>query len=215
MDEHDSADEFQTTRRYQTAAGRLNSIIREARRTVSSTQESSFMSELGSRFPFASPNQTSSIGARRGMSKRRKVNPWKVIPCCLASPSCNRVPTRGPLSLLCKKGLGTLWFCNEDRLEVPTYYTAEEVHYVLVTLFPLLRDFPYEFCKATGPGNNVLVPLSRPNSSELEAATSVLTHTPVFAADQLKGQIGRKGRLYIRPRQDIDCALVPINSNRT
>ncbi len=137
-----------------------------------------------------------------------------MVPCCLASSSCNRVPTRGPLANLCKKGLGILWFCNEDRLQIPTYYTPEEVHYVVVTLYPLLRNICYEFCKATGPGNNVLVPLSRPNSSRLEAGPSALIHTPVFSADQLKGQVGRKGRLYIRPCQNIIFSLGP-NSTRT
>ncbi len=75
MDElSDSSDESSTPRRYQTAAGRLNSIIREARRTVSSTRESSFVSELGNRFPFAAAATQTSSTLSLEEERQRKEN---------------------------------------------------------------------------------------------------------------------------------------------
>ena len=38
--------------------------------------------------------------------------------------------------------------------------TAHVVHFLLVCLYPQLQSFPYELCKATGPGHCVLVPLT-------------------------------------------------------
>ena len=61
---------------------------------------------------------------------------------------------------LCKIGLGSKWFTNDYKLVVDVYLSAEEFHFLLVCLFPPIRYVPYEICKATGPGNSVVVPLA-------------------------------------------------------
>lgn len=191
-----------------TAVGRLNAAINLARQTVSSSQHTSFASELGNRFPFAS---STPIQNRRRAAKRRKASPWKVVPCCLSSPSTARVPIKGILNQLCKHGLGTKWFCKEDQLEMPLYLTAEEVHYLICILYPPLKRISYEFCKASGPGNNVIVPLIVAN--ERFKPGSAFPFLPYFDAENLKSQIGRKGRLYIRPMEEVDISCLPIFSD--
>ena len=61
---------------------------------------------------------------------------------------------------LCKLGLGSKWFTNDDRLVVNLDTSAEEFHFLLTCLFPPIRGVPYEICKVTGPGNCVVVPLA-------------------------------------------------------
>jgi hypothetical protein len=101
-------------------------------------------------------------------------------------------------------GLGVLWFTKEDPLELPTYLTPAELHYLVISLYPLIRNIPYEFCKAAGPGNTVIVSLPVEDSRKKPVASG--PYIPYFAPDRLKGFIGRKGKLYIRPLRSINIA---------
>lgn len=147
--------------------------------------------------------------SRKAEFKRKKSIAWKVVPCALSSPRTNRIPTIRPLNLLRQVSLDTLWFCSEDRLEIGMYYTPKEVNFIVVTLYPMLKNMWYENFKATGPGNSILDPLTPPPSTS-SRARRFSPHAPLFSADQLKNQIGRKGRLYIRPCSSINTALLSV-----
>ena len=112
--------------------------------------------ELAETFPChsRSPARAPSRG-----SKKRKIQRWRYIPVCLQSPFMSIVPTKGTLDTLCKVGLGSKWLCAEDRLSLGVEVSSEEFYFVVLCLFPPLRNIPYEICKATGPGNSVLIPL--------------------------------------------------------
>lgn len=168
--------------------------------------------ELATRFPFASTSAESQSGRPSGSpnlpsrraSKRKKLLPWKVLPCCVDGPAVVRVPTRSSLDRLCKLGLGVLWFTREDMLSIQTYLTPEELHFLIICLYPLIRDVPYEFCKAAGPGNNVIIDLPVEDLRMKPAANRKFV--PFCTPDLLKRFIGRKGKLYIRPLQNLDVA---------
>ena len=132
---------------------------------------------------------------------------WKVIPCSLPGPNTVKVPTKGALNDLCKVGLGTLWFSAIDKLEVHTAMTPEEFHFLLLCLYPMLKDVPYELCKAAGPGHNVVIPLSIDDESFHPDSTRPFS--PYFSPDEAKKQIGRKGRLYIRPAVELSVRNLP------
>lgn len=185
---------------------RLRAALMQARRSLSgstNSQQQNVSMELASRFPFASPGAASSpnLPSRRA-SKRKRLLPWKVLPCCLEGPATTRVPTRSSLDRLCKLGLGVLWFTREDMLSIPTYLTPDELHFLVICLYPLIKSIPYEFCKAAGPGNNVIVPLPVPKNAESRNSNFVPFGTP----DILKSFIGRKGKLYIRPLRSVDVS---------
>ena len=107
----------------------------------------------------------------------------------------------------------TLTGCQQKvyvlRLEVNADATAEEFHFTLHCRFPPLRSIPYEFCKATGPGNVVLVPLLISNEG-LRPKRNQPFH-PFFSARELKEGIGQEGKikLYIRPLQLIAYESCP------
>ena len=185
------------------ATSRLSLAIDRARRALTTSRKRSFAEELAGRFPFASVS-------RKSGSKRKKRLPWKVVPCVVSSPDTNKVPIKSQMDTLCKVGLGTLWFSREDQLDLATYLTPEELHFLLLCLYPKLKEIPYEFCKATGPGNSVIVPFAiedprmKPRSNH--------QFRPYFSPDRLKELVGRKGRLYIRPVMPIDlprCRRLP------
>ena len=190
----------------QSATSRLTLALNRARRAISSSdaKKRSLTEELGGRFSFASSEP------RKIRPKRRKTLPWKVVPCVLPPPDTNKVPVKGPMDALCKVGLGTLWFSREDQLELATHLTPEELHFVILCLYPKLKEIPYEFCKATGPGNSVVVPLSIDDPRMKPRINR--TFRPFFAPDRLKEPVGRKGKLYIRPVVPIDltrCKRLP------
>ena len=108
--------------------------------------------ELGTRFPFL--NQ----GGRR--QKRRKISKWKTIPCCLSKPDISRVPTKSAMDDLCRDGMGTLWFSRDEEPLELDLLSSTELHYLVVSLYPMLKNTSYEFCRAGGPGHQVIVPLS-------------------------------------------------------
>ena len=155
----DDDDDFQQVQ--STAAGCLNRAIRRARLSLSmDSSPSSVADELGARFPFArSQRPSTSQDSSSRSTKRKRGGVWKVVPCAVAGPDVKSVPRKGLLDQLCKRGLGTLWFTKEDSLTIPTYLTPDELHFILMCLYPVLSGIPYEFCKATGGGNQVLVPL--------------------------------------------------------
>ena len=75
------------------------------------------------------------------------------------------VPTKGILDALCKIGLGSKWFNVDDKLAMDVYVSAEKFHFILICLFPPLQHLLYEICKATSPGNSIVVPLALDNES--------------------------------------------------
>ena len=178
---------------------RLNNAIRRARLTLRRGGPEGLANELGLRFPFARSQQT-------GTTAKRKRAVWKVVPCALSSPSIMSVPKKGTLDRLCKHRMGTLWFTKEDPLHIPTYLTPDELHYLFLCLYPMLSGIPYEFCKATGPGNNVVVPLDIPDTSSRPRRDREFV--PFFSPDRVKAAIGRKGRVYVRPLIQIDLGTL-------
>lgn len=116
---------------------------------------------------------------------------------CLDAPHIVRAPTKGVLDGLCRRGLGSKWFTTDDRFTVNVDTTAEEFDFAVQCLFPPIRSIPYEFCKTTGPGNVVLVPL--PISDDNMKPKRDKSFKPFFSVSELKEMIGRKGKLYIRP----------------
>lgn len=136
--------------------------------------------ELSSHFPFYSRLGPSTS---RGGCKKRKIEQWKFVPVCLQSPLTDRVPTKGVLGSLCKIGLGSKWFSNDDKLAVNVDTSAEEFHFLLTCLFPPIQRVPYEICKAIGPGNCVVIPL--PITDESMRPQRGKPFDPV---DQLKGE---------------------------
>lgn len=135
------------------------------------------------------------------MTKRARICPWKTVPCCLPSHSVTRVLNRDQLDSLCREGLGTLWFTREVDPLVLELLNARELHFLLTTLYPSLKNIPYQFCRAGGPGHQVIVPLSI-NESDMEPSLDY-PFTPYFTVEQLKGLVGRKGCLYLRPLQEL------------
>ena len=105
-----------------------------------------------------------------------------------------------------------LWFDKDCALQLPTCLTPDELHFLIVCLYPLLKELPYEFCKATGPGNTVIISLQIEDYRMKPSASSPFI--PYFTPDRLKSYIGRKGKLYIRPLCTIDIPSCTIKSER-
>ena len=118
-----------------------------------------------------------------------------------------KIPTKGSLNELCKRGLGTLWFSACDKLQIETCLTREEFHFLLLCLYPMLNDTPYELCKAAEPGHNVIVPLTIEEDSFRPDVSRPFS--PYFALDEVKSPVGRKGRLYIQPSLELNMQLLP------
>ena len=78
---------------------------------------------------------------------------------------------------------------------------ARELHYQLITLYPSLNNVHYQLCRAGGPSHQVILPLSISDSA-MEPSLD-RPFTPYFTVEQLKALIGRKGRLYLRPLQEV------------
>ena len=149
--------------------------------------------ELGTRFPFL--NQ----GGRR--QKRRKISKWKTIPCCLSKPDISRVPTKSAMDDLCRDGMGTLWFSRDEEPLELDLLSSTELHYLVVSLYPMLKNTSYEFCRAGGPGHQVIVPLSIDDPTRIPSNDQPFL--PYFTVEMLKTSIGRKGRVYIRPLKEV------------
>lgn len=182
-----------------TSTARLNDAIRRARLSLRRGGSQGLASELGSRFPFARSQQM-------GATTKRKRAVWKVVPCALSGPGIMSVPKKGILDRLCKHRMGTLWFTKEDPLQIPTYLTPDELHFMFLCLYPMLSGIPYEFCKATGPGNNVIVPLDIPDTGSRPRRDREFV--PFFSPDRVKAAIDRKGRIYVRPLIQIDIGTL-------
>ena len=184
---------------------RLRAAINMARASIQANGQSPVATELGRRFNNGGSN--SGLPARGTRRRQLRGQTWKVVPCCVTGPTSVRIPTKGPLNELCKRGLGTLWFSASDKLQIDTSLSPEEFHFLLLCLYPMLNDIPYELCKAAGPGHNVIVPLTfeedtfRPDASR--------PFSPHFSPDEVKSQVGRKGRLYIRPVIELNMRLLP------
>ena len=67
-------------------------------------------------------------------------------------------------------------------------------------------------CKATGPGNSVLIPLEIDNEG-LRPKKGIPFH-PAFSVSQLRMLIGRKGKVYIRPLEEIAVDNYPRLSDQ-
>ena len=153
--------------------------------------ESARPRELTDRFPFLERSNPKRL--RKG-----RATAWKTVPCCLRGPSASQVPSKTEMG---RTGLGSLWFTrDEDPLELELI-TASELHFLILCLYPMLRSTPYQFCRAAGLGNKVIVPLLIDDSSFLPA--SERPFKPYFSVQMLKDAVGRKGRLYIRPLLEV------------
>ena len=152
----DSESDFETGRPRNPGTVGLESAIERARTVVRrqrSRNKSTVAQKVRSRFPFYSSPGPS------WKTKRVKLQEWKVVPVCLDGPHTDRAPTKGVLDSLIRRGLGSKWFTCDDKLAVNADATADEFHFLIQCLFLLIKIIPYEFCKATGPGNVVLVTL--------------------------------------------------------
>lgn len=188
-----SRDDVPGPSRLLSASDRLNSVVQQGLSVVS--RDSARPRELTDRFPFL----------QKAKKKRNRATGWKTVPCCLGGPSTSNVPCRTELDSLCREGVGTLWFTkDEDPLELELLQPAE-LHFLIVCLYPMLKSVPYEFCRAAGLGNKVIVPLKINDDMYLPAAE--LPFRPYFSVNQLKSAVGRRGRLYIRPLLDIDRSV--------
>ncbi len=173
------------------ASDRLNVAVR---RGLSVVGNSSRPRELSDRFPFLGRSNSA-----RAPKQRKAPGCWKIVPCCLAGPSTHQVPSKIELDYLCRDGLGTLWFTrDEDPLELD-FVNAEELHFLILCLYPMMAGIPYQFCRAAGLGNKVIVPLHVNDTSYSPEMESVRPFKPYFTVKMLKEAVGRKGRLYIRP----------------
>ena len=189
-------------------ARRLNQVVRHGLSVVNSRRV--IGRELASNFPFLSQPANSARYASSGRA-RAGTRRWKTIPCLLSNPGMTRVPSRDQMDRLCRKGLGTLWFDKDvDQLEFPQHYGADEVHFMLICLYPPLANIKYEFCHAGGPSHHMIVPLAIDNDRMIPSLERPFQ--PYFSVDILKDRIGRKGRLYIRPLTVIDVNALPTVS---
>lgn len=184
--------------RVHNAVQRGLSVLNRNRRRSSDTVSG----ELSDRFPFLSRG-TGRQGQGRSKKKVR-ISTWKTVPCCFSSPSTVRVPTKAVLDTLCRDGLGTLWFVKDQEPLELEYLSAMELHFFLTCLYPSIRNAPYELCRAGGPGHQVLVPIPIDDPDKVPHAGRPFV--PFFTVEMLKTSIGRKGRLYIRPLQEIQGA---------
>lgn len=177
------------------ASDRLNVAVRRGLSVIRSRRsDTSRPSELSNRFPFL--DRSSGPSSNKQKKKTRGAT-WKTVPCCVRGPSCSHVPYKSELDELCREGLGTLWFSRtEDPLELELI-NAEELHFLILCLYPILKEVPYEFCRAAGVGNKVIVPLNIDDSRYIPDVDRPFQ--PYFTVLKLKDAVGRKGRLYIRP----------------
>ena len=102
---------------------------------------------------------------------------------------------------LCRIGLGTLWFTKEEEPLELDLLNAEELNYLLISLYPKLMDVPYQFCRAGGPSHQIIVPFAIEDASKVPAVDQ--SFSPYFTVSMLKALVGRKGRLYIRPMKPL------------
>lgn len=119
----------------------INQPRRYIKRARTLRESREFAGKLAERFSPCCPGPSQSPNVRR--KKPRKVQQFNFIPVCVRSPLTVTVPTKGVLDHLCKLGLGSKWFCNEQYLDA----SAEELHFLLLCLFLPLMDIPYEICK--------------------------------------------------------------------
>ena len=198
--------------RMTTAARRLNQVVRHGLSVVNSRRNAAVATELATSFPFLSQssqrNRLSALtGGQARNSRSAATRRWKATPCLLNSPNLTRVPTRDQMDQLCRKGLGTLWFDKDDQLQLPHYYNSEELHFVLLCLYPQLVGKKYELCRVGGPSHHLILPLPIDNPEMIPSRESPFR--PYFTVDLLKERIGRKGRLYIRPLTPIELNSCP------
>lgn len=182
----------------------LRKTLTDARTYIRNSGEASdsIALELGSKF-----GGGRSSGAKPSRKKRKTkvhIQTWKVVPVCLQKPDENTVPKMGSLSKLCRIGLGSKWFTVDDRLEIELHLSAEELHLLILCLYPQLKGIPYEFCKAAGPGNTVIVPILIPE--ERKRPRQGKPFHPYFSSSVLREKVGRKGKLYIRPLKNIQTS---------
>ena len=126
---------------------------------------------------------------------------------CLQNACEMNVPKKGVLDRLCHIGLGSKYFTSNEKLGLELYLSPEELYFVILCLYPQLKGIPYEFCKAAGPGNSVLVPLTI--SDECRRPSRGQPFRPYFSSDELTQMVERKGKLYIRPLDTISASNCP------
>ena len=175
-------------------SGRVSRAVQRGLNAIRSGT-SSQPAELGDRFPFLNRGRGKRAGFKENRKKKQgKRLTWKTIPCCLSGPHMTKVPARDMMDGLCREGLGTLWFSKEQELE---HLDPQEFHFLILCLYPFLKNVPYEICRAGGPGHQVLVALHINDSDKIPKKEQPFI--PFFDVGQLKELIGRKGCLYIRP----------------
>lgn len=99
--------------------------------------------ELGDRFPFLNRGKRANLGRQKSHSKHIT---WKTVPCCLSGPHVTRVPSKAILDGLCREGLGTLWFTKDQELLELDLLDVREFHFMIICLYPCLKNVPYEIC---------------------------------------------------------------------
>ena len=96
---------------FDTATERVERAVQRGLSVIRDGGHGSFPAELGDRFPFLnhSPARKRSRLASSS-AKRTRILAWKTVPFCLPDPTTQRVPMRSVMDVLCREGLGTLWF---------------------------------------------------------------------------------------------------------
>ena len=166
------------------ASDRLNVAVR---RGLSVVSQSSRPRELSDRFPFLGRSDST-----KKKAPKKAPSSWKVVPCCLAGPSSCQVPNKIELDDLCRDGLGTLWFTRDENPLELDFVNAEELHFLILCLYPIMAGIPYQLCRAAGLGNKVIVPLHVNDTSYSRDREAIQT---IFHCENAEGSGGQKRSL--------------------
>ena len=96
-----------------------------------------------------------------------------------------------------------LWFSKDQE---PPELSSQELHFLIVCLYPSLKGVPYEICRAGGPGHQIIVSLHIADSSKIPHQGEPFI--PFFDVEKLKELIGRKGRLKAYYQSEWECSGV-------
>ena len=155
-------------------------VQRAVQRGLSVLNRDELQGELSDRFPFLNRGKRPSRSRGSMASKRRKNVTWRTVPCCLPGPSHCRIPNRAVLDGLCREGMGTLWFTKDEEPLELDMLSADELHYLIVNLYPMLQNVPYRLCRAGGPGHQVIVPLIIDEPAKIPANDQPFTHSSPY-----------------------------------
>lgn len=126
-------------------------------------------------------------------SRKRKKSFFKHVIACVSNPNVSLNPSRKEWERLHGVGLGKLWKGHAPAF-IPDGLLAKEFHALILSMYPVLLSTRYDLCKLGGPYNNEIMVLRDDGPDN-----TLSTCFPYWTPERLKGVIGNKAQVIIRP----------------